>query len=145
LADITRDYDQSRANYESLLAKKNQSEMATNLERQQQGETFRMIDPPSLPSKPYSPNRFKLACIALFAGLMLGLVCAGGTEFLDDRVHSEAALKKLLPVEVIAEIPRVVTVTDEKSSTRATWAAALTAGLVLIMMFAGTAFTFLKG
>jgi len=145
LADITRDYDQSRTNYESLLAKKNQSEMATNLEKQQQGETFRMIDPPSLPSKPYSPNRFKLACIALFAGLLLGLVCAGGTEFLDDRVHSEAALKKLLPAEVIAEIPPVVTVADEKSSRWAAWAAALTVGLVLMMMFAGTAFTFLKG
>src|SRR5215472_1058073 len=145
LADITRDYDQSRANYESLLAKKNQSEMATNLEKQQQGETFRMIDPPSLPSKPYSPNRIKLACMALFAGLVLGLLCAGGTEFLDDRVHSEAALKKLLPAQVIAEIPPVVTVTDEKSSRRAAWAAALTAGLVLMMMSAGTAFTFLKG
>ena len=83
--------------------------------------------------------------MALFAGLVLGLLCAGGTEFLDDRVHSEAALKKLLPAQVIAEIPPVVTVTDEKSSRRAAWAAALTAGLVLMMMSAGTAFTFLKG
>src|SRR3989442_232375 len=35
-ADVSRDYDQSRVNYESLLAKKNQSELATNLEKRQQ-------------------------------------------------------------------------------------------------------------
>ena len=56
LADITRDYDQSRTYYESLLAKRNQSELATNLEKRQQSEHFRIIDPPSLPIKPYSPE-----------------------------------------------------------------------------------------
>ena len=56
-ADITRDYDQSKADYESLLAKKNQSEMSTDLEKTQQGEHFRMLDPPNLPVKPYKPNR----------------------------------------------------------------------------------------
>src|SRR5581483_8604273 len=55
LAAITRDHEQSRAYYESLLAKKNQSEMATNLEKRQQGEQFRMIDPPSFPQQPYFP------------------------------------------------------------------------------------------
>ncbi len=74
LADITRDYDQSRANYDSLLAKKNQSEMATNLEKRQQGEHFRVVDAPNLPIKPYSPNRLKLSLMGLFAGLALGAV-----------------------------------------------------------------------
>jgi uncharacterized protein involved in exopolysaccharide biosynthesis len=40
LAAVTRDYQQSRANYESLLAKKQQSVMATDLEKRQQGEQF---------------------------------------------------------------------------------------------------------
>ena len=61
LADITRDYDQSRTNYDSLLGKMNQSEMATNLEKRQQGEHFRVVDAPNLPTKPYSPNRLKLS------------------------------------------------------------------------------------
>jgi hypothetical protein len=52
VADITRDYDQSKTDYESLLAKKNQSEMSTDLEKTQQGEHFRMLDPPNLPVNP---------------------------------------------------------------------------------------------
>ena len=145
LADLTRDYDQSRTNYESLLAKKNQSELATNLEKRQQGETFRIIDPPSLPSKPYKPNRLVLALGAVFAGLVLGIASAAGTEFLDDRVHNEDALRRLLPTEVIAEIPPVLSGEDEHANRRMAWAAALSAGLSLMAVLAGTAFTFLKG
>jgi len=145
LADISRDYDQSRANYDKLLEKKNQSEMAENLEKQQQGQTFQMIDPPNFPGRPYSPNRFKIACIAIVIGLVLGLVTAGGAEFLDDRIYSEVELKKLLPAAVIAEIPPVISPHEEKSQQREIWLAGLAACLVFIMMVAGTAVAYLKG
>ena len=55
LTDLTRGYDQSKANYDELLKKKNGSEMATSMELRQQGEHFRILDPPSLPVKPSSP------------------------------------------------------------------------------------------
>lgn len=73
LAAITRDHEQSRTYYESLLAKKNQSEMATNLEKRQQGEQFRMIDPPSLAQKPYFPNRLMFSLGGLGFGIALGV------------------------------------------------------------------------
>src|ERR1017187_10962912 len=47
LADLTRGYDQSKANYDDLLKKKNESKMATSMELLQQGERFRIVDPPS--------------------------------------------------------------------------------------------------
>src|SRR5580765_6117665 len=46
LTDLTRDYDQSRKNYEALMAKRDQSEIANNLEKRQQGQQFRILDPP---------------------------------------------------------------------------------------------------
>ena len=65
LADLTRGYDQSKATYDELLKKKNESAMATSMELLQQGERFRMIDPPSLPIKPSFPNRLKFCGIGL--------------------------------------------------------------------------------
>src|ERR1700722_10812663 len=59
LSDLTRGYEQSKANYDQLLKKKNESAMATSMELLQQGERFRIIDPPSLPVKPDFPNRLK--------------------------------------------------------------------------------------
>ena len=68
LSDLTRGYDQSKANYDDLLKKKNESAMATSMELLQQGERFRIIDPPSLPVKPDFPNRLKFCGIGLAAG-----------------------------------------------------------------------------
>ena len=51
LSDLTRGYEQSKANYDDLLKKKNESAMATSMELLQQGERFRVIDPPSLPAE----------------------------------------------------------------------------------------------
>ena len=48
LADLTRGYDQSKANYDDLLKKENDSSMATDMEQMQQGERFTMLDPPEL-------------------------------------------------------------------------------------------------
>ena len=102
--DLTRDYEQSKANYDSLLSKKNQSEMSTNLEKTQQGEHFRMLDPPNLPSKPYKPNRLQLCAYGLIVGLMLGGITTVGSEMIGGKVYTQRQIKKLVPFEVIAEI-----------------------------------------
>jgi len=114
LADLTRDYTQSRANYESLLAKKMQSELASNLEKRQQGEQFRILDPPSLPKKPYWPDRLKLSLLGLLAGMLLGLGSVAGTELIDDRVYSEKELRAFVPAVVLAGIPRLPTPWEQR-------------------------------
>ena len=144
-ADITRDYNQSRANYDSLLAKKNQSEMATNLVKTQQGQRFSMLDPPNLPTKPYSPNRLKLAGIGLFVGLVLGAGLAGVAEFSDTRLHSERELKKLVSANVIADIPPLSSPAELAWQRRQDWLTAVVAAVVLCCMSLGFAITYLHG
>ena len=144
LADLSRGYDQSKANYDDLLKKRDESEMATNMEQMQQGERFTMLDPPNLPPKPYFPNRLKLCAIGFALGLALGLLVAGGLEFMDDRMHSGKEIKAMLPVAVISEIPEVVTASDRQNTKRRLvlgWAAtafvaiALIAGSVVSILF----------
>lgn len=81
LANLNRGYDQSKADYDDLLKKKNQSEMATSMETMQQGERFTMLDPPSLPTKPDFPNRLKFCGMGLGVGLAFGVLLAGSLEF----------------------------------------------------------------
>src|SRR5262252_6900209 len=113
LADLSRGYDQSKANYDALLKKKNESSMATSMELLQQGERFRVVDPPSFPQKPEFPNRLKFCAMGLAVGLALGFAVAGGFEMADDRLHTEKEIKQLLPVDVIAEIPAIISISDE--------------------------------
>src|SRR5450631_320848 len=145
LADLTRDYDQSRANYDSLLARRNQSELATNLNKSQEGEHFRMIDPPSLPTRPFSPNRFKMSLIGLFAGMILGGIAVLGGEFLEERVYEEAEFKRLLAVDVMAEIPPLPTVEEETQQRSRFLLESVAAGMLSLITLAGVAFSFLRG
>ena len=145
LADLTRGYDQSKATYDEILKKKNESAMATSMELLQQGEHFRMIDPPSLPIKPSFPNRLKFCGIGLVVGLLLGVGAAGGVEMMDDRVYSEQELKGLLPVSVISEIPAITTPSDERGEQKRLWLGWATAALVVATILAGSAISYLRG
>jgi polysaccharide biosynthesis transport protein len=119
--------------------------MATSMELLQQGEHFQMIDPPSLPAKPDFPNRLKFCGIGLGVGIALGGALAGGTEFLDDRVYNEKALKELLPVGVISEIPAITGPQEERQQARKLWVSWVTAGVVLGTVLVGSAISFFRG
>jgi len=144
-ADLSRGYDQSKASYDDLLKKKNQSAMATSLELRQQSEHFRVIDPPSLPVRPDFPNRLKLCAIGLGLGLALAGIVAGGAELLDERLHSGKALKGLLPVAVLAEVPVLVTQEEEQIEKRSITVAWATTGLVFASIVGGFALSYLRG
>ena len=143
--DLTRDYEQSKANYDSLLAKKNQSEMATDLEKTQQGEHFRMLDPPNLPVKPDKPNRLRMCGLGLVVGLFLGIGAAAGSEVIGGKVHTERQIKKIVPFEIFAEIPPLQTPEEQISTRRANFLAGAAAAAILFCIAAGTAITYLRG
>ena len=143
LADLTRGYDQSKANYDDLLKKKNESAMATSMELLQQGERFRILDPPSLPLKPDFPNRLKFCGMGLAVGIALGVVVAGAFEMMDDRVHDEKQIKLFLPVPIIAEIPTIISASDEKSERKRITLGWVTAGFVFASVLAGSVVSYL--
>jgi uncharacterized protein involved in exopolysaccharide biosynthesis len=145
LSDLTRGYEQSKANYDDLLKKKNESAMATSMELLQQGERFRIIDAPSLPVKPEFPNRLKFCGMGLGIGLALGVVVAGAFEMTDDRIHDEKQLQKLLPVAVISEIPAVAAPSDQRRERRMVWVGWATAAFVSVTILVGSALSYLRG
>jgi succinoglycan biosynthesis transport protein ExoP len=145
LADLTRDSEQSRKDYDALLAKRNAAGFATSLGKSEQGEHFRMIDPPNLPAKPYSPKRFQFSLGGLFGGLALGLAMVFGMEFLDDRIYDEKDFKDMISAEIMAEIPPLTTPEEEiekQRHSRMEWAAA---GALSFVLLIGVAFSFLRG
>ena len=91
-----------------------QSEMATNLEKRQEGEQFRIIDPPNFPQKPYSPNRLKFSLLGLIAGLALALGLTTVIEMTDERVKSEEDLLSVTPVPILAAIPLLQTPAEQE-------------------------------
>ena len=145
LADLTRGYDQSKANYDDLLKKKNESAMATNMEIAQRGERFTVVDPPSLPQKPSFPNRLTFSGVGVVVGLALGGLVVGLLEMKDDRIYKENGLKDLLPTKILAEIPVIVNEADQWKERRRRLLGWATAAVVLATIMAGSAFSYLRG
>jgi len=105
LADLLRGYDLSKRNYDDLLGKKTESERATSLIRRQQGQRFRIIDPPSLPLKPSSSARVKVSLGGLAAGIALGLALAFLIESKNHSLRNEHELRRIFAFPLMLGMP----------------------------------------
>src|SRR5260370_34353780 len=76
--------------------------MATDLERQQQGEQFRVLDPPSLPERPSFPKPPLFGLGGLGAGLVLGFGLGRLMEWRDKSIRTKLEIKILLGVPTLA-------------------------------------------
>jgi polysaccharide chain length determinant protein (PEP-CTERM system associated) len=107
MIQISRDYDLLKTNYQSLLDKKIQAQMAENLERKQQGEQFKILDPARLPEKPFRPNRNSILLMGAIIGLALGLGLAWLRESMDRSFYELSDLETYLGLPVLASIPNL--------------------------------------
>ncbi|MBV8207199.1 MAG: lipopolysaccharide biosynthesis protein [Acidobacteria bacterium] len=102
---LTRDYETALKFYNDLLAQKTRAEMATDLQRRQEGEQFRIMDPANLPEKPTYPNRPLIAAGGGLGGLVLGLAVTFLLELSDKSLKSESDVKMCLQMPILALIP----------------------------------------
>ncbi|MCI0353861.1 MAG: Wzz/FepE/Etk N-terminal domain-containing protein [Acidobacteria bacterium] len=104
---VTRDYHIALSFYNELLAKKTQSEMATDMERRQQGEQFRVIDPANLPGEPSFPNRPLFALGGLGIGLAFGFGMIVLLETKDHSLRNEQDVVNYLGLPTLAVMPTI--------------------------------------
>ena len=105
LTELSRDYQTLQSTYTNLLAKKEDSKVAANLERRQIGEQFKILDPARLPERPTSPNRPQLQSMGLMAGIGVGVLLMGLIEYLDKTLKSEGDVTAALNLLVLATVP----------------------------------------
>lgn len=105
LTQLTRDLPTLKGHYESLSSKRIDSQVSANVERQQIGEQFRILDPARLPEKPSSPNRDQLYVMSAVLAILVGLGVAGCFEYLDRGLRSEDDVRLALALPVLATIP----------------------------------------
>lgn len=83
-AQLNRDYEINKKNYNDLVMRRESATMSGELESAAGVADFRLIEPPRVSSKPVAPNRLLLMPLALLAGLGAGLAIT----FLMSQVRS---------------------------------------------------------
>jgi uncharacterized protein involved in exopolysaccharide biosynthesis len=133
LVELTRDYGTLQAAYMSLLTKKEDSKVAANLERRQIGEQFKILDPASLPEKPFNQKqRLALIGSGAVAGLSLGLLLVAFLEFRDSSLNREEDVVRVLSLQVLAMVPIMASTREQKNRRRKILAMNLGAGVALV-------------
>jgi polysaccharide chain length determinant protein (PEP-CTERM system associated) len=136
IAGIMRNYELLKLDYADLLNKEMQSQMSADLEKRQQGQQFRVIDRPSLPGIPSSPNRIAFGLGGVGAGLALGFVLAFVADFRKGSFHSEKELSTYLAVPLVIGVPLLLTPGERRAkNTRFVleWMAGVTLTLAVVV------------
>jgi uncharacterized protein involved in exopolysaccharide biosynthesis len=105
LITLTRDYENLKALYNDLQAKKTEADISQDLEMRMKGAQFQILDPANLPKKPFKPNIKKILGLAfLFAGFF-GFGGAVGLETMDLSLRGVTDFKHFFDIPILASIP----------------------------------------
>ena len=141
LADVNRTYENSRANYQSLLQKKMQSELASNLEKRQQGEQFRILDPASLPHK--AAGRVPIIVMGWGLGLALGVGLLVVRSLLDQTVRDKDDLAAQTELPILIRLPVIMTPREQRRQEWRRFGEAFAIALLVVIALAGAVRTYL--
>jgi polysaccharide biosynthesis transport protein len=114
---LVRDYENMKKNYQALLDKRLNAHVAENLEKRQQGEQFRVLDPANLPQKSEKPNRLMIMILGLVGGCGLGVGLAVGLEQLNPTFRRREEVELLSGIHVLATVPQFFTLSPQISTT----------------------------
>lgn len=107
--EIERQYQVLKSQYDTLLAQREQMKISSQAQNVADADKFNVVDPPTLPRAPTSPNRPLLLTGVLIAGLGAGVAFAFALGKLTATFPTAAKLEKASGMPVIGSIGEVVT------------------------------------
>jgi len=119
---IDRDYMTLRKRYDDLLAQQDNARFSAKVINDFSGETFRLVDPASLPEQPVSPPRRILYPLSLLLGLAVGLLAAGAS-----MARDLVTIRDARDVVHYAHLPLLVAVPQLYSESERRWLPIVTA------------------
>jgi succinoglycan biosynthesis transport protein ExoP len=117
-ADLVRNLNNEQVKYSEVRQKQMSAKLSENLEDEQKGERFTLIDPPLTPEQPKSPNRPLLTVGGFVIALVAGVATVILFESLDGSVRNRQELELLLEVPPLAIVPFVRTLADRARQRR---------------------------
>jgi len=104
LAQLTRDYDVIRKNYEQLVARRESASLGIKLDETSQLADFRVVEPPRVAPAPVFPSRMQLAVISALLAIAAGIGAALGLEFVHPTFQNFKTLQAISRRPVIGSV-----------------------------------------
>jgi len=104
LAQLNRDYQVNRENYQKLVERRESARLSGDLSSATDMLQFRVIDPPTVPNRPTGPNRVRLFSLVFVGALIAGLAVAFLMSQLRPTFLSQSALREVTDLPVLGSI-----------------------------------------
>ncbi|MFP5392409.1 MAG: XrtA system polysaccharide chain length determinant [Gammaproteobacteria bacterium] len=104
LAQLNRDYEVNRENYQKLVERRESAKLSGELSSATDMMTFRVIDPPIAPTRPIGPNRPRLMSVVLVLALAAGLGVALLMSQFRPTFLSQSALREATGLPILGSI-----------------------------------------
>ncbi|PNU04335.1 GumC family protein [Novosphingobium guangzhouense] len=104
LNTIEREYDNIKRQYDSLREKQLDAQVAANLQTEDKGERFTVVDPPNLPLHPMGQKGWIIVLMGIAAGFVFGLVIVIARELLTGTIHGTQSLRRAVPAPLFGAI-----------------------------------------
>lgn len=121
LAQLNRDYDVLRRNYEQLVARREAASLGVKIDQTSSMADFRVVEPPRVAPLPVAPSRRLLAMALLPLALALGLVVSFVVHRALGTVDDEKALKAVGGRPVLGTVSMVVNPAVQALRRRQVW------------------------
>lgn len=115
---MLRDLEADQLQYREIQQKQLEARLSQNLEDQQKGERFTLIDPPLAPQIPASPNRVLIASLGAVVAVIAALAMVALLESTDRSVRNPRDLESLLQVPPLAVLPYIITGAEVRAQRR---------------------------
>src|SRR5574343_12167 len=104
LAQLNRDYELDKRNYEQLVSRRDSAELSGDLDTAGSMADFRLVDPPRASSKPVAPNRLMLLPIGLLLALGGGLFAAFAASQIHPVFFDSKTLREVTDLPVLGMV-----------------------------------------
>jgi polysaccharide chain length determinant protein (PEP-CTERM system associated) len=109
LKQLNRDYDVTKSNYETLLARRESANLSEQLDQTSQAVKFRVVDPPYVPLTPSGPKRPLLTSETLGGGILGGLIFAFFLAQLNPTFDNRRTLMEITGLPVLGGVSMIWT------------------------------------
>lgn len=104
---LQREYDSTLKKYREIKENLMGAEIAVEMEKEQKGERFSLLEAPLLPDSPHMPNRRAFLLLGIVLGLGSGVGYASIAEYMDRTIRGSRAVAAVLRTPPLAVIPHV--------------------------------------
>ena len=109
LKQLDRDYQVISGKHQELLSRRETAKMGEEVEQTASDVTFRVIDPPFVPSKPSEPNKLLLNSIVLVLAIGIGAATALLISLIRPVIVDQQSLVKLAGLPLLGSVTLIAT------------------------------------